>query len=166
MKFNSLAITLLLISAMLASTAVQAKEMSEKAQDFTLESRSGKNVRLNELAGQVVLVNFWASWCGPCRKELPKLEEIHQKYSDLGVTILGINIDENKELSQRLLKDVDVTFPILYDHENTVSEPYNVSAMPYTYVIDKAGNFRFVHKGYLDGYELIYEKQIKQLLRE
>lgn len=156
-----------LISAlMLSTTVINGKEISGKAQDFTLPSRSGENVRLNELAGQVVLVNFWASWCGPCRKELPKLEELHAKYKDLGVTILGINIDESRELSQKLLKDVEVSFPILYDHDNKVSEPYDIKAMPSTFMIDKSGNFRYLHLGYLDGYEVAYENQIKSLLRE
>lgn len=156
----------LLIMSVLLLTVTQAKELSGKAQDFTLPSRAGENVRLQELAGQVVLVNFWASWCGPCRAELPKLEELHQKYKDMGVTILGINIDENLELSQRLLKDVEVNFPVLYDFENKVSKPYDISAMPSTFVIDKSGNFRFKHLGYQDGYEVAYENQIKQLIRE
>lgn len=159
-------INLLLAGLIITTSSLVAKEMDGKARDFTLPSRSGENIRLEELAGQVVLVNFWASWCGPCRKELPKLEEIHQKYKDLGVTILGINIDENRELSQKLLKDVEVNFPILYDHDNKVSKPYNIEAMPSTFIIDKSGNFRFKHLGYLDGYELAYEDQIKKLMRE
>ena len=101
---NRLVVSLFVALVAITGTAT-AKEMNEKAKDFTLPSRSGENVRLAELQGEVVLVNFWASWCGPCRKELPKLEEMHQKYKDLGVTILGINIDETRELSQKLLKD-------------------------------------------------------------
>ncbi len=151
---------------LLLTGSVYAKEKTGKAMDFTLPSRSGENVRLAELQGEVVLVNFWASWCGPCRAELPKLEEMHQKYKDLGVTILGINIDETRELSQKLLKDVEVNFPVLYDHDNKVSEPYDIQAMPSTFIIDKSGNFRYVHLGYQDGYELAYEEQIKKLMRE
>ncbi|NNJ72856.1 MAG: TlpA family protein disulfide reductase [Enterobacterales bacterium] len=156
----------ILVASVLLLSVTQAKEISGKAQDFTLPSRSGENVRLQELTGQVVLVNFWASWCGPCRKELPKLEELHQKYKDMGVTILGINIDENLELSQRLLKDVEVNFPVLYDFDNKVSKPYDISAMPSTFLIDKSGNFRYKHLGYLDGYEIKYENDIKELIRE
>lgn len=135
----------LLITSVLLLTVTQAKEMTGKAEDFTLPSRGGENVRLDELKGEVVLVNFWASWCGPCRAELPKLEELHQKYKDMGVTILGINIDENLELSQRLLKDVEVNFPILYDFDNKVSKPYDISAMPSTFIIDKSGNLSLIH---------------------
>ena len=156
----------LLVILVAMTSSVMAKEMSGEAMDFTLPSRSGENVRLAELQGEVVLVNFWASWCGPCRKELPKLEEMHQKYKDLGVTILGINIDENRALSQKLLKDVEVNFPVLYDHNSEVAEPYNIQAMPSTFIIDKSGNFRYLHLGYQDGYELAYEEQIKKLMRE
>ncbi len=141
-------------------------EVSGRAKDFTLASRSGKNVRLNEQIGQVVLVNFWASWCGPCREEMPKLEELYKKYKDLGVTILGINIDENPQLAKKLLKDIQVTFPILYDPDAQVSEPYQVESMPSTYLIDKRGNLRFLHQGYKSGFEIKYDQQIKQLLRE
>jgi len=162
---NRLVVSLFVALVAITGTAT-AKEMNEKAKDFTLPSRSGENVRLAELQGEVVLVNFWASWCGPCRKELPKLEEMHQKYKDLGVTILGINIDETRELSQKLLKDVEVNFPVLYDHDSEVAEPYNIQAMPSTFIIDKSGNFRYLHLGYQDGYELAYEEQIKKLMRE
>jgi len=162
---NRLVVSLFVVLVAITGTAT-AKEMNEKAKDFTLPSRSGENVRLAELQGEVVLVNFWASWCGPCRKELPKLEEMHQKYKDLGVTILGINIDETRELSQKLLKDVEVNFPVLYDHDSEVAEPYNIQAMPSTFIIDKSGNFRYLHLGYQDGYELAYEEQIKKLMRE
>ncbi len=143
-----------------------ASSMEGPAFDFTLKSRSGENVRLAELRGQVILINFWASWCAPCRKELPKLEDLHQKYKDLGVTILGINIDENPELSKKILKDVTVTFPVLFDTDSSVSGQYEIAAMPSTFLVDKHGNFRFRHNGYLDGYEHKYDKQIKKLLRE
>ncbi len=147
-------------------TTVSAGKLSGAAPDFTLKSRDGGNVRLAELRGEVVLVNFWASWCGPCREEMPKLEELHNTYKDLGFTLLGINLDQTEELSKKLLKDISVTFPVLFDPENNVSEAYDVESMPSTFLVDKNGNWRFVHKGYLPGYEDEYAEQIKTLLRE
>ena len=158
--------TIFLFVTLMMIVPAYSTEISGRAKDFTLASRSGKNIRLNEQIGQVVLVNFWASWCGPCREEMPKLEQLHQKYKDLGVTILGINIDENPQLAKKLLKDIKVTFPILYDPDAQVSEPYQVESMPSTYLIDKRGNLRFLHQGYKSGYEIKYDQQIKQLLRE
>ena len=154
------------LSTLLLTVTIQAGSVAGPAHDFTLQSRSGENVRLNELAGQVVLINFWASWCGPCRKEMPKLEELHQKYKDLGVTILGVNIDENPELSKKVLKDIIVTFPILYDSENMVSRQYSIEAMPASFLVDRNGTFRFRHDGYKAGYENTYDQQIKLLMRD
>ena len=154
-----------LIFSMTTSYAASEK-LSGKAANFTLKSRSGKNIKLSELRGEVVMLNFWASWCGPCRKEMPLLEKIHKKYKRLGFTLLGVNVEENSSDAKNYLKDVKVTFPILFDRTQKTSKLYNVSAMPTTILIDRNGNKRFIHKGYKAGYENDYKKQIKKLLRE
>ena len=139
---------------------------SEAAPDFTLKSVSGDNVRLSEHRGDVILLNFWASWCGPCRQEMPLLEKIQERYNQLGFTVLGVNVDKDSALAEKMLKDVPVTFPVLLDNTGKVSASYNVSAMPTTVIIDRDGNMRFLHKGYKPGYEQDYEKQIKELIQE
>lgn len=143
-----------------------SEKLSGKASDFTLKSRSGKNIKLSELRGDVVMLNFWASWCGPCRKEMPLLEKIHKKYKRLGFTLLGVNVEENSSAAKNYLKDVKVTFPVLFDTTNKTSKLFDVSAMPTTILIDRSGNKRYLHKGYKPGYENDYKKQIKKLLRE
>lgn len=147
-------------------TYAASEKISGKATNFTLKSRSGKNIKLSELRGEVVMLNFWASWCGPCRQEMPLLEKIHKKYKRLGFTLLGVNVEENSAAAKNYLKDVKVTFPILFDNTNKTSKLYDVSAMPTTILIDRNGNKRFLHKGYKPGYENDYKKQIKKLLRE
>lgn len=151
---------------LLATVALAGGIKAVPAPDFTLPSRAGKNVRLAELRGNVVLLNFWASWCGPCREEMPKLEALHKKYKDLGVRIVGVNLDTERPQSEPLLKATGVTFTILFDVEGRVGEQYKVETMPSTYLIDRDGRIRFVHRGYRPGYENDYEKQIKALLRE
>ncbi|MCW8901039.1 MAG: TlpA family protein disulfide reductase [Gammaproteobacteria bacterium] len=149
------------------STSYAASQtISGKAANFTLKSRSGKNIKLSELRGEVVMLNFWASWCGPCRKEMPLLEKIHKKYKRLGFTLLGVNVEQNSSAAKKYLKDVKVSFPVLFDSTNKTSKLYDVSAMPTTILIDRNGNKRFLHKGYKPGYENDYQKQIKKLLRE
>lgn len=143
-----------------------AEELKGPATDFTLKSRDGKNLRLQEFRGQVVMLNFWASWCGPCRQEMPLLDQLYQRYSRLGFTLLGVNVDENPQDAEKILKDIPVSFPILLDSQGMVSELYQVDAMPTTVLIDRDGNLRFLHRGYKAGYELEYEKQIKALVRE
>ena len=143
-----------------------ASEIKGPAPDFTLKSNSGKNLKLSELRGQVVLINFWASWCGPCRQEMPALDELHRRYAALGFTVLGVNVEEDSSKAQILLKDVPVTFPVLFDTRNTVSKQYNVKAMPTTVIVDRNGNMRYLHKGYQPGYEQQYAEQVRALIRE
>ena len=136
------------------------------APEFALPARSGATVSLRALRGQVVLINFWATWCGPCRKEMPLLEQIQRKYAPLGFTMLGVNVEEDTRLMDTFLKDVPVTFPILLDPANGVSKLYNVSAMPSTVIVDRKGNVRFIHQGYKPGDEGKYQDMIRQLIRE
>jgi thiol-disulfide isomerase/thioredoxin len=136
------------------------------APDFTLKSKDGGNIRLQDLRGEVVLLNFWASWCGPCREEMPLMDQIYKDYKDLGFTILAVNVDEDSADADRFLSSVPVSFPVVYDSQSKVSEMYKVDAMPTTILIDRDGNKRFLHRGYKVGYEDEYEKQVKQLVRE
>lgn len=152
-------------SVMLGWSA-SAGELSGAAPGFDLASRDGGRVALSELSGQVVMVNFWATWCGPCRQEMPHLEALHQRYSDLGFTLLGVNVEEDSSGADAFLAETPVSFPILFDPENQVSELYNVVAMPSTVLIDKTGNMRYIHHGYKPGYENDYQSQIRALIRE
>ena len=157
--------SILFASLLLFGTANSAN-IQGKAPNFTLKSNTGKNIKLSELRGQVVLLNFWASWCGPCRQEMPLLEKLQQRYSALGFTVLGVNVEEDSSKAKSLLKDIPVSFPILFDTKNTVSEQYKVSAMPSTVMIDRNGNMRYLHKGYKPGDEAQYKKWVKQLIKE
>jgi peroxiredoxin len=139
---------------------------NEQAGDFTLKSKESGNIRLSEQRGNIVLVNFWASWCGPCRTELPKMEALYQEYQDLGFEILAINVDDEAGMADVLLNDIEVTFPILYDSAGEVSQLYDVNAMPTTVIIDRDGKQRLVHLGYRAGDEKKYEEAIKLLMRE
>jgi peroxiredoxin len=150
----------------LFTAAAQAGVEGKLAPDFTLKSRSGENIKLSELRGDVVMINFWASWCAPCRQEMPLLEEMHKKYSDLGFVLLGVNVEEDSSLAEDLLREIPVSFPILYDNTNAVTKLYKVVAMPSTVIVDRDGKMRYLHRGYLPGYEDEYVKQIKELIRE
>ncbi|HHI92485.1 MAG TPA: TlpA family protein disulfide reductase [Gammaproteobacteria bacterium] len=156
----------LLAAGMLFSTSVQADVVGSTAPDFTLKSRSGENVKLSELRGEVVMINFWASWCAPCRQEMPLLEDIYKKYSDLGFVLLGVNVEEDSSKAADLLREIPVSFPILYDNTNEVTKLYKVVAMPSTVMVDRNGTVRYLHRGYLPGYEEEYIKQIKELIKE
>jgi thiol-disulfide isomerase/thioredoxin len=145
---------------------VGAASVSGPAPDFTLKSLAGKNLKLSEMRGNVVLINFWASWCGPCRQEMPLLNNLHNKYAPLGFTVIGVNVEEKTENARGFIKDTPVDFPILLDNRNQVSKLYKVVAMPTTVVVDRDGNMRFLHHGYVPGDELEYRKMVKELIRE
>ncbi len=154
-----------LTAALLASTVV-AGVNDAPAPDFTLKSASGKNLKLSEHRGEVVLINFWASWCGPCRQEMPLLSELHDKYKALGFTVLGVNVEQDSAAAKKLLKEMPVTFPVLFDNDSTVSKQYDVIAMPSTVLVDRDGNMRYLHKGYKPGEEAIYLEMVRSLIRE
>ena len=158
----------LLLTALLLGLLglAQAGEVSGPAPDFTLRSNTGKNLKLSEFRGQVVLLNFWASWCGPCRQEMPALDKLHKRYSKLRFAVLGVNVEEDSAQAKRMLREIRVSFPILFDTQNKASELYHVSAMPTTVIIDRDGNMRYLHKGYKPGEESVYKKWVKKLIRE
>lgn len=139
---------------------------ADPAPDFTLQSSTGENVRLAEQRGKVVMLNFWASWCGPCRKEMPLLDAMYQRYSSAGFVLYGVNVEEDNTDAKKLLKELGVTFPVLFDTESKASSLYNVDAMPTTVVIDKKGQVRYVNRGYKDGDENKYRDQIRELIKE
>jgi peroxiredoxin len=161
---RSLLAAALATACMLAGASTPAANSA--APDFTLRGADGRNVRLDELRGQVVLVNFWATWCGPCREEMPRLDTLYQKYRKSGFVLLGVNIDDDPHAALATAAKLGVSFPVLLDTDKKVSKLYDLSTMPSTVVIDRDGKMRFVHRGYRAGTEGEYEQQIRGLLKE
>jgi peroxiredoxin len=136
------------------------------APDFSLPARDGGTVQLHALKGQVVMINFWATWCGPCRQEMPLLEQIHARYEPLGFTLLGVNVETDSAAATAWLEGVAVTFPILFDTKNTVAEQFGVMGMPSSVFVDRDGRVRHVHRGYKPGDEAQYADTIRALVKE
>jgi peroxiredoxin len=155
-----------LAASLLAASSVAAGDLSAPAPNFTLQSQTGETVSLADFRGDVVMINFWATWCGPCRKEMPHLEALHQRYSSLGFTLLGVNVEDNPKGAEKYLEETPVSFEILFDPANKVTALYDVVAMPSTVMVDRNGNMRYIHHGYLPGYENEYQTQVRALLRE
>jgi peroxiredoxin len=160
------AFSIFVMGVLVASLGIAAT-LSGPAPNFTLQSRDGKTVALADLKGQVVMVNFWATWCQPCRQEMPHLEALYKKYNSLGFTLLGVNVEDNPEGAKKwLAENGPVTFPVLLDPKNEVSKLYKVVAMPSTVLVARDGTMRFIHHGYKPGYEGEYQTQVRALLRE
>ena len=109
-----------------------------EAADFTLKDLEGRVVNLNNLRGKVVLLDFWASWCPPCQRELPLIEKLHKEFKDKGLVVLGVN-DEGAKVAQDFNKARNFTFPTVEDVQHEVFELYHVEAFPTVFVIDKEG---------------------------
>jgi peroxiredoxin len=150
---------------LLAHSAFSAMAPSTSAPDFTLRTLGGPNLRLQEQRGQVVLVNFWATWCGPCRQEMPQLNKLYDKYRAAGFVLLGINVDDNAGHASDVAQKLGLRFPVLLDSDKAVSRLYDLSTMPTTVLIDREGRVRHVHNGYLTGFEDLYDKEIRGLLK-
>lgn len=159
------ALNLLVLFALSNGATMAAVAPQSAAPDFTLRSVSGPNFRLQEQRGRVVLINFWASWCGPCRQEIPHLNRLYDKYRAAGFVLLAVNVDENAGNAADLALKLGLRFPVLLDTDKAVSHLYELSTMPSTVLIDRDGRVRYVHKGYLAGYEDVYDKQIRELLK-
>ncbi len=165
MKIKNL--TLGLLVTVFAATSLASSGLEgQLAPDFALKSSSGENLRLSEYRGNVVMINFWATWCGPCRQEMPLLDELYVRYERVGFSLLGVNIDDDSRRAMQMIEELGVSFPVLFDARKEVSRLYEVEAMPVTVLVDRAGNVRYVHHGYKPGYEDKYLDQIRSLLRE
>jgi peroxiredoxin len=161
--------TLLLGAAfsIFAATSLASSSLEgQSAPDFVLKSADGQNLRLSEYRGDVVMINFWATWCGPCRQEMPLLDDLYNRYERVGFNLLGVNIDDDSRRAMQMVEELGVNFPVLFDERKEVSKLYEVEAMPVTVLVDRNGTVRHVHHGYKPGYEEKYLTEIRSLLRE
>ena len=140
-------------------------DLGSAAPDFTLRSSTGKNLKLSEYRGQVVMINFWATWSAPCRQEMPHLNRLYEQYRKAGFMLLGVNIDDNPKVAQAMVEQLGVRFPVLYDTSKQVSKRYDVDAMPSTVIVDRDGKVQYLHRGYRSGTEQQYEAKVREILK-
>ncbi len=161
-------ISLSLVLFICFSNQALAATVGNNAPDFSLPALQGSSkkegVMMRDFRGKVVYVDFWASWCGPCRKSMPVLEEVRQQYKDQGFEVVAINVDESTDDALRFLKKYPVSYPILLDPKGKTPELYKVEGMPTAYIVDKAGVIRYVHSGFQPHDREKIEKTVKQLL--
>ena len=162
---------LTLLTAALGAAAVggataAGSDASGPAPTFTLTTLTGESAALSQYKGQVVMLNFWATWCGPCQQEMPLLDQMYKKYKPAGFTLIGVYVDKDAPPVKQLLERKPVGFPVLLDPSSQVSKAYHVDEMPSTVLIDRQGNVRYLHRGYKPGDENEYQDRIRQLIRE
>ncbi|MDH7514383.1 MAG: TlpA disulfide reductase family protein [Bacteroidota bacterium] len=135
----------------------------KKAPNFSLQTAEGKRIELAKLKGKVVVVNFWATWCGPCKAEIPSFVKIYQKYRRKGVEIVGISLDEKGwAVVKPFIEKYRITYPVVLD-DGSVADAYGgIRAIPTTFIIDRKGNIVDTHVGYLS--EEAFESKIRARL--
>ncbi|RUT36115.1 redoxin domain-containing protein [Paenibacillus zeisoli] len=137
-------------------------QVGDKAPSFSLLGIDGRVHHLKEYEGKAMVINFWGSWCKPCVKEMPALQQQAEKWKDKGVVVLGINAGEDEMTVQNFAEDRGVTFPILLDPNSDAVRDYNISPLPTTFFVSAKGNITSIHQGELDLNTL--DSQIGQLV--
>src|SRR6202047_5258385 len=149
-----------------ASFAAAPTLLGKDAPDFVLKARDGRNLRMSEFRGQVVLVNFWARWAGDSRQEMPALDRINTTYSRAGLVVLGVSVDEDWRRAREFAEGMKVGYPILFDTTPDIGRNYLLQKMPMTILVDRSGVVRYSSAGFKSGDELAYLDEIRELLRE
>jgi peroxiredoxin len=141
---------------------IEKPEKVIRAPDFTLEDLSGKQISLKSLRGKVVFLNFWATWCIPCRQEMPTMEKLHREFKEQGLQVVAINIREGKKEARKFFDELGLTFTALLDKDGKVSEEYGAWSIPLSYFINRKGEF----VGKVTGYREWNSQEVKAFFRD
>jgi len=150
--------------------ALDARKYERPAPGWSLTYLDKKPVSWDEFKGKVVVLDFWGSWCGPCRMELPIFQAVYERYKDKGVVFLGMNFErpvqgkDLRDVAREFMEHNKYTFPVVVDHEQVATAAYNVSGFPTVYLVDRTGNIRYKNVGVTEGIETILQDQIDSLL--
>ena len=134
----------------LAAASNLAKWTGGKAPALKLADASGRELAIGELRGKTVVVNFWATWCEPCREEMPSLERLRKQMGEKRLEVVAVNVGEAPERVARFTREVPVTFPIVYDRDGAAAKAWKVRGYPTSFVLDSSGRIRYWFVGELD----------------
>jgi peroxiredoxin len=155
--------TLAIAAAAMLATAVHAQDVGQSAPSFDVPGTAA-NVRLADMKGKVVYVDFWASWCAPCKQSFPWMNEMQAKYGARGLQIVGVTVDRKREDAEKFLSSTPAKFMVAFDTTGKVAEAYRPKGMPTSYLIGPDGVVRAVHVGFKDADKAALEREIEAAL--
>lgn len=151
-------------AAVCLAPSAHAVDAGEPAPALALATAKGEPVALDKLRGKVVYVDFWASWCGPCRRSFPWMNEMQAKYGPKGFTVVGVNVDKKRSDAERFLAQIPATFTVVFDETGATPAAWGVKGMPSSYLVDGTGKVVFVERGFTDEHKADIEKRIAALV--
>ena len=154
----------MIVVAALSIPALTIADASKPAPDFSLPGLKKPTVSLADYKGKTVYLDFWASWCGPCRKSFPWMNEMQEKYGKQGFEVIAINVDAKREDADKFLSQVPANFTIAFDSTGATPKVYPVKGMPTSMLIDSKGNITYVHNGFREEQSAEVEARIKELV--
>jgi peroxiredoxin len=164
-KFRNMLGLVLTVLALSLPLVARAVDVGARQPELGLVDRAGQRVDLQSLKGKVVLVDFWASWCAPCKEEMPVLERLYKKYKGQGLVVVGVSVDREESNVREFLKGMPVSFPIVHDKEHAVADRYAPPRMPSSYIVDRNGVIRHVHAGFKQADAAKLESEVAALLK-
>ena len=166
MRANRVISCVLAAGTMLAASIALALEAKDPAPQPAVATADGKPFDWSTLRGKVVLVDFWASWCGPCRQAFPVYDAMGKRHADAGFVVLGVNVDEQRADAERFLEAVPVAFTVVFDAGGKAPQAYGVKAMPTSYLVGRDGRLRAVHMGFKPSDSEKIEAEVLAALKE
>jgi thiol-disulfide isomerase/thioredoxin len=154
------------IAAVTITFGVSVTAHSAPSLEHSLQDSQGQSVSLQQFAGKVVYVDFWASWCGPCRKSFPWMNAMQAKYQHKGLEVVAINLDVDSALAQAFLKKIPAHFNLRFDPNGDVAKAFDLQGMPSSLVFNRQGELVQTHMGFFDENISAYEQEIQMLLQE
>lgn len=152
------------IALALVALPAWAVEAGDPAPAFRLATAKGDAIALDKLRGRVVYVDFWASWCAPCRRSFPWMNEMQAKYGAKGFTVIGVNVDKKRPDAERFLAQQPAAFAIVYDDTGATPAAWDVKGMPSSYLVDASGRVAFVERGFTEEHKAALEQRIAKLM--
>ena len=166
-KMPRLLALLLVLAVSAAKIGVAAAlNVGDASPEISFASAGSSETKLSQLKGKVIYLDFWASWCGPCRESLPWLGELQKRYGPRGLQVVSVNVDLERTDAERLMSSTGVTFPVAFDPDGKLPEKYQLSCMPSSFLIGRDLKLVKIHHGFHTGEKQEREAEIESLLKQ